>query len=149
MRISSDILCESRCLGDTDVQDRIMNGHRGAVHKAKSFEAKERRPLRIGKVESIRFVDNREIQQTMSRRAALGRHGFRKAAKMGRRASKSRWRYESSKPLPSRQEAVADQNLNCPGHRESADAEPPSQLRFTVDAGAGLPPRKILSKPIK
>jgi len=149
MRISSDILCESRCLGDTDVQDRIMNGHRGAVHKAKSFEAKERRPLRIGKVESIRFVDNREIQQTMSRRAALGRHGFRKTAKMGRRASKSRRRYKSSKPLPPREKAIPDQNLDCPRDRKPADAEPPSELRFAVDTGARLPDRNVFSKPIE
>ena len=85
----------------------------------------------------------------MSRRAALGRHGFCKTAKIGRRTSKSRRRYESSKPLPPREEAIPDQNLNCPGHREPADAEPTSELRLAVNAGAGLPDRKILFQPIK
>ena len=85
----------------------------------------------------------------MSCRAALGRHGFCKTAKIGRRASKSWRRYESSKPLPPREQAVADQNLDRPGDSKPADAEPTSELRFTVDAGAGLTHRKILSKPIK
>ena len=85
----------------------------------------------------------------MSRRATLGRHGFCKTAKIGRRTSKSRRRYESSKPLPPREQAVADQNLDCPRDRKPADAEPPSELRFTVDTGAGLPDRNVLSKPIE
>jgi hypothetical protein len=85
----------------------------------------------------------------MSRSAALGSHGFCKTAKKSRRASKP-WRgYESSKALPPREQAVADQNLDCPSDRKPADAEPPSELRFTVDEGAGLTPRKVLSKPIK
>ena len=85
----------------------------------------------------------------MSRRAALGRHGLCKTAKIGRRASKSWRRYESSKPLPPREQAVADQNLDRSSDCKPADAEPPSQLRFTVDACPGLTPRKILSKPIE
>ena len=85
----------------------------------------------------------------MSRRAALGRHRFRETPKIGRSASKSRRRYESSKPLPPREQTVADQNLDRPSDRKSADAEPPSELRFTVDACPGLTPRKILSKPIE
>jgi hypothetical protein len=85
----------------------------------------------------------------MSRCAALGRHGFCKTAKIGRRSSKARRRYERSKPLPPRQEAVADQNLNCPGHREPADAKPPSKLGFTVDASAWGPRRNVFSKPIE
>jgi hypothetical protein len=149
MRIGRNSLCESRCLGDADVQERIMNGHRGAVHKAKSFEAKERRPFRIGKVESIRFVDNREIQQAMSRHATLGRHGFCKTAKIGRRTPKSRRRYESSKPLPPREQAVADQNLDCPRDRKPADPEPPRELRLTLNTGAGLPDQNVLSEPIE
>src|ERR1700733_12693531 len=85
----------------------------------------------------------------MSRGAALGGHGFCKTTKIGRRASKP-WRgYESSEPLPPREQAVADQNLDRPGDSKPADAEPTSELRFTVDEGAGLTPRKILSKPIK
>src|ERR1700722_6954910 len=85
----------------------------------------------------------------MGRGAALGGHGFCKTTKISRRASKP-WRgYESSKPLPPREQAVADQNLDCPSDSKPADAEPTSELRFTVDEGAGLTPRKILSKPIK
>jgi hypothetical protein len=85
----------------------------------------------------------------MSGRTAFGRHRFCETAKIDRRAPKSRWRYESSKPLPPREEAVADQNLDRSGDRKPADAEPPSQLRFTVDARPRLTPRKILSKPIE
>jgi hypothetical protein len=85
----------------------------------------------------------------MSRRAALGRHGFCKTAKIGRRASKSWRRYESAKPLPPREDAVPNQNLDCPSDRKPADAEPPGELRFTIDPGAGLPHRKVLSKPIE
>jgi hypothetical protein len=85
----------------------------------------------------------------MSRRAPLGRHGFCKTAKISRRASKSWRRYESSEPLPPREEAVPDQNLDCPSDRKPADAKPPSESRFTIDTGAGLPDRNVLSKPIE
>jgi hypothetical protein len=85
----------------------------------------------------------------MSRRAALGRHGFCKTAKIGRRTSKSRRRYESSKPLPPREDSVADQNLDCPSDRKPADAKPPSELRLAVDTGAGLPDQNVLSEPIE
>jgi hypothetical protein len=84
----------------------------------------------------------------MSRRATFGRHGFSKATKMGRRTPKSRRRYESSKPLPPREETVADQNLDCPRDRKPADPKTPSQLRLAVDAGAGAPDRNVLSEPI-
>jgi hypothetical protein len=85
----------------------------------------------------------------MSGRTALGRHRFCETAKIDRGASKSRWRYESSQPLPPREQTVADQNLDRSSDCEPADAEPLSQLRFAVDARPGLTPRKILSKPIE
>ena len=135
-------------MGDVRVQHGIVDGERSAVDQAKAFEAKERRSLCVGKVGSVCAIDKREIQQAMSRRAALGRHGFCKTAKIGRRASKSWRRYESSKPLPPREDAVPDQNLDCPSDRKPADAEPPSELRLAVDAGAGLPDRNVLSEPV-
>src|SRR5947209_18790049 len=85
----------------------------------------------------------------MSRNAALGGHGLCKTAEIRRGASKPRRGYESAEPLPPGQEAVADQNFDCPGDRKPADAEPTGQLRFTVDEGAGLTPRKIVPKPVK
>ena len=85
----------------------------------------------------------------MGRGAALGGHSLCKTTKISRRPSKSRWRYESSKPLPPREQTVADQNLDRSGDCKPADAEPLSQSRFTVDARPGLTPRKILSKPIE
>lgn len=85
----------------------------------------------------------------MSRRATLRRHGFCKTAKMGRRTSKSGRRYKSSKPLPPCQEAIADQNLDSSSDRKATDAEPPSELRLAIDAGARLSDRNVLSKPIE
>jgi hypothetical protein len=85
----------------------------------------------------------------MSSRTALGSHSFGETAKIDRRPPKSRWRYESSKPLPPREQAVADQNLDRSGDSKPADAEPTSELRLALNAGTGLPDREILSKPIE
>src|ERR1700722_12452613 len=85
----------------------------------------------------------------MSGHAALVRHRFCETAKIDRRTAKSRRSYESSQPLPSREQTVADQNLDCSSDCEPADAEALSHLRFTVDARSGFSPRKILSKPIE
>jgi hypothetical protein len=79
----------------------------------------------------------------------VGRHRFCETAKIDRGAPKSRWRYESSKPLPPCEQTIADQNFNRSGDSKPADAEPTSELRLAVNAGTGLPDRKILFQPIK
>jgi hypothetical protein len=126
-----------------------VDSQRSAVDEPKPFKTKERGPFRVRKAKCFGRFDERKIKQAMSRRTALGCHGFCKTAKIGRRTSKPWGGYESSKPLPPREEAIADQNLDCSGDRKPADAKPPSQSRFTVDACPRLTPRKILSKPIE
>ncbi len=126
-----------------------MDSHRSAVDEAQPFEAQKARFLGIGGGQAFGLVDRREIKQAMRRPATLGRNRFGEARKIGGSAPELQWSDEGAEPLPPRDQALADENLDRPRNREAAHFEPPRKLRLAIDAGAGLPRRDVLPQPVE